>query len=674
VAVLVVAAGALWAGPVRRARNRSWARDVAIPRLVTLAETGDWEEAYALAKQVERRAPGDSLYEATLPKFARRYRIHTRPEGAEVWRKAYDAPDSAWEMIGRTPLDHALMALSGPGGTFLDANRIRIRAPGYRTLDLVGMPFEDSVITLDRDDSIPPEMVRIGGGSVVPSYPGFANTAPVQVAPYLMDRFEVTNRDYRRFVDSGGYRRRELWKEPIEKDGRPIPWERAMAMMTDRTGRTGPATWEAGDYPSGKADEPVGGVSWYEAMAYARFAGKSLPTVVHWSHAASVRNSAWIVPASNFSGQGPVPVGKTRGISAFGTYDMAGNVREWCLNAFGGAADSQRFILGGGWDDPPYRFNDAYAQAPFDRSPLNGIRLVRYPASDSNVARASAPIVRRLRDNSAVKPVSDAVFAAYLQMYEYDRKPLEPRVLEKVDEGEWTRELVAMHAAYGSDTLQVYLYLPKHRSGPVPAVVFFPPGSAVAYPALPTAETFHFDYLLKSGRAVLYPVYKGTYQRRDSLRSDTPDSTAFWRDHVVMWAKDMRRAIDYLETRPEVTTQNLAYYGISWGGELGGLMPAVDPRIKVVLLQVAGLEFDPIRPEVDPVNYLPHIRVPTLMVNGRYDFYFPVATSQDPMFRLLGTPPDQKRHVVEEGSHFVPRPRLIQEMLAWLDRYQPIGR
>jgi pimeloyl-ACP methyl ester carboxylesterase len=105
---------------------------------------------------------------------------------------------------------------------------------------------------------------------------------------------------------------------------------------------------------------------------------------------------------------------------------------------------------------------------------------------------------------------------------------------------------------------------------------------------------------------------------------------------------------------------------------MGGLMPAVEPRIKVNLLYVAGLGFERARPEVDPVNFLPRIRIPTLMLNGRYDFFFPIKTSQVPMFRLLGTPTDQKRYVVEDGSHFVPRTRLIQETLAWLDRYQPL--
>ena len=171
---------------------------------------------------------------------------------------------------------------------------------------------------------------------------------------------------------------------------------------------------------------------------------------------------------------------------------------------------------------------------------------------------------------------------------------------------------------------------------------------------------------------MLYPVYKGTYQRRDSLKNDTQDTTNFWRDHVVMWAKDMRRGIDYLETRPDVDTGHLAYYGVSWGGALGGLLPAVEPRIKVSALLVAGLDFPRTRPEVDPLNFVTRVRIPTLMVNGRYDFFFPVESSQVPMFNLLGTPAADKRHVVVEGSHDVPRARLIQEVLSWLDKYQPL--
>lgn len=173
----------------------------------------------------------------------------------------------------------------------------------------------------------------------------------------------------------------------------------------------------------------------------------------------------------------------------------------------------------------------------------------------------------------------------------------------------------------------------------------------------------------QSGRAFMYPVYKSTFERGDSLHSDYPNETNFYRDHVIMWAKDLRRSIDYLETRPDVDTKKLAYFGVSWGGELGGLMPAVEPRFRAVVLYVAGLEFQKSQPEVDPFNFLPHIKVPVLMLNGRYDHYFPVETAQRPMFRWLGTPPAEKRQVIYDGGHFVPRPQLIKEILDWLDRY-----
>ena len=668
VVALTILGAWLWFGPLHQMRQRRWAREQGIPQLLALADRGQWDSAYALAVRVQALNPADSLFRALQPRFARRVNLRTDPPGATVWRKNYEASDSAWMLLGTTPLDSVLLALSGSGaGGFLNSNRLRLEAPGYRTLQLVGVSFQGT-IKLDRDNAIPAEMVRVAGGALEVQFPGFENILkPIVLGDYLMDRFEVTNAEFKAFVDSGGYRRRELWEYPFVKTGRALSWEQAMASMTDRTGRAGPSTWEAGEFPAGQDRYPVAGVSWYEAAAFAKFVGKSLPTVAHWNHAATVRNSAWMVPLSNFSGQGTAAVGTTRGISGYGTYDMAGNVREWCLNASG----PERFILGGGWNDLPYQFNDSYTQAPFDRSPANGIRLVKYLTVDRNFSLAAEPLRRAPRDFLKERAAPDVVYAAYRRMYEYDRTPLEAKVLEKVDEGEWTRELVRTHAAYAGDSLLVYLYLPKRGVKPYPAVVYFPSGGAIHGQTL---EVRSINFIIKSGRAVLYPVYKGTYQRRDSLKTDTQDSSNFYRDHVVMWAKDLSRGIDYLETRTDVATDHLAFYGLSWGGEMGALMPAVEPRIRVNVLYVAGLDFPRTRPEVDPINFISRITIPTLMINGRYDFFFPLESSQIPMFQLLGTPADQKRHVIAEGSHFVPRPRLIPEVLDWLDRYQPVGR
>jgi pimeloyl-ACP methyl ester carboxylesterase len=70
------------------------------------------------------------------------------------------------------------------------------------------------------------------------------------------------------------------------------------------------------------------------------------------------------------------------------------------------------------------------------------------------------------------------------------------------------------------------------------------------------------------------------------------------------------------------------------------------------------------------VDLTGRITIPVLMINGRYDYTFPLETHQKPMFDLLGTPPEHKRHVVYEAGHWpFPRAEFIRENLAWLDKY-----
>ena len=109
--------------------------------------------------------------------------------------------------------------------------------------------------------------------------------------------------------------------------------------------------------------------------AFAGWAGKRLPTVFHWNRAALPFAASQVVPPSNLAGTGTVPVGTTHSVNRFGVHDLAGNVREWARNEV--TPDGQRFILGGGWNDPEYAFADAYAQSPWDRSAANGFRCMR---------------------------------------------------------------------------------------------------------------------------------------------------------------------------------------------------------------------------------------------------------------------------------------------------------
>jgi dienelactone hydrolase len=661
-AVAIVLGGTgLTLGLRRNARLR-YARERLLPRIRELADSGATEPAYQLAREAATIVQRDSELEKLWPRIALMVNIHSEPAGALVYRRDYAARDTTWQLVGSTPLDSVWFPLG--------FSRIKVEERGFQTfLGAIDPHWVPSApIRLDPDSAAASGMVRIPAADRLElHFPGLDHLPPVTLAEFFLDRTEVTNRQFKAFVDSGGYRRREFWQEPFVDGKQRLSWDAAMARFRDKTGRPGPATWEVGDYPAGQGDFPVTGVSWYEAAAYARFAGKSLPTIFHWSRAAETRDASWIVPASNFKGTGLLPAGTSGGLGPFGTLDMAGNAREWCLNETAG----QRYILGGGWNDPTYQFTEAFAQPPFDRSLTNGFRLTRYGPGDTTVAAASRPIARPDRDISKEHPVSATVFGIYRSLYAYDPTPLRADSEESdTSVADWVRERVSYDAAYGGERVIAYLFLPKHSRPPYQTVVYFPGAIAMLTRSSRTSlEIDAIDFILKSGRAVLYPVYKSTYERGDSLASWYANGTNRYREHVVMWAKDFRRSIDYLETRPDVDAHRLAYYGRSWGGYLGGILPAVEPRLRTVVLYVAGLQIQRGQPEVEPVNFLPRITVPVLMLNGRYDHFFPVETSQVPMFRLLGTPAADKRHVIYDGGHFVPRMLLISEVLDWLDHY-----
>jgi formylglycine-generating enzyme required for sulfatase activity/dienelactone hydrolase len=642
---VAVVAVVVWFG--MRTSRVSWARNTALPEVERLAESGDRDAAMRLLREAAAVIPDDPQLDQLMANISVPLSFETEPTGATIFMKGYLNTDRPWVALGETPLTE--ISVSFP-------TRFRAEMPGY-------LPFEGSGFgmhrhfTLFREEDTPESMVYVPVGAAE-----FSDAPMVELEAFWIDKYEVTNKLFKEFVDAGGYRNEEYWREPILQDGRVLTPEQSADLFVDTTGRPGPSGWEVGAYSEGAADEPVGGISWYEAAAFAAWAGKSLPTVFHWHRAAQQSIFSEILLASNFDGQGPAPVGSYDGLGPVGTYDMAGNVREWCVNRTG----DMRYTLGGAWSDPSYMYRDSEAADPLDRSPINGVRTVLI---DGAVPRAAlVPVDEPVYDFSRVEPVGDDIFEVFRSLYAYDRSELDSRV-ESTDDGaeHWRHEVVSIRAAYGNERVPVHLFLPRNASPPYQTVVYFP-GSAPLYLSSSRHLRFEFArFLPQSGRALVYPVYKGTYERQVEMTGPND-----WRDLMIQDSKDLQRTIDYLETRDDIDTSRLAYFGLSWGAGWGPVFTAIETRFSASVLLAGGLsgEEPGQPPESIPLNFMPRSTVPVLMINGRNDFGSPIETEIEPMFALQGAPDEHKRLVVLDGGH-VPESTnaFISEVLDWLDKY-----
>jgi eukaryotic-like serine/threonine-protein kinase len=670
VLVLLVGGGS-WL--VHRSMKIRWAREEALPRISKLIEQDKIGEAYALAVQAEGYIPKDPILAKLWPAMSWSDSIRTVPPGASIYRRNYNAPSSPWEFVGRSPIEKRRFAAADSNWKF--------ELKGYRTVERATFPsflFSPAVITLD-ENSIPAGMVRVDLSTSdgkpqqagLDALPGLEAFPAIPVESYWIDKFEVTNAEFKNFVDHGGYQKPEYWRHEFHKDGRVLSWADAMKLFQDTTGRPGPATWIQGEYPHGQDNYPVTGVSWFEAAAYAEFVGKALPTIYHWRLAAHPSDGPSMIPASNFGGQGPAPVGTYSGMSAFGAYDMAGNVKEWVFNEDG---SGKHYILGGAWSEPSYAFYDPDARSPFQRSTNFGFRCAKYLSNDE-FAKAAIPITARIRDYNLEKPVSDQLFAVYRSLYSYDKTPLNAAVESIQQTDDWKEEKITFDAAYGNERVIAYLFLPLSVKPPYQTVLHFPPAGALYTQSSAQLDGYfeNVEFMIKGGRAVMFTVYKGTFERGANPESSPwPNMTSAYRDRIIMWSKDLGRSVDYLETRPDIDHEKLAYEGYSLGAALGSLLPAVEGRFKAVVLICGGFWLQKRLPEVDQLNFAPRVKAPVLLLSGRFDYVFPTGTSQEPMFRLLGSPKEDKRQVVYNTGHDIPDNEVVKETLNWLDRY--LGR
>jgi serine/threonine protein kinase/formylglycine-generating enzyme required for sulfatase activity/predicted esterase len=685
VTLLVLITGILF---IRRSVNIGWAK-TAVPRIEKLAQAGNYFEAYEMAKQAQDYLPDDPTLIRLLPIISDTLTVTTEPEGARIFLKRF-AGDSApkvygeRQLIGATPIKDLrvargeyILAVEKAGYTTAERTISNVLSLTGNTLVPPDEPSNFQIKLVEADQS-PARMVFVPGGDCRLTSRTRATEKQVHLQDFFMDKYEVTNREYKEFIVAGGYFKRDYWKYPFVKDGKAIAWEEAMKEFRDRTGLEGPRSWTGRNYPEGKAEHPVTDITWYEASAYAAFRGKQLPTVFQWEKAA--RNglftyySGYVLPwgavefGSSVEGHANFNSGGTTGVdnfafgmSPFGCYQMAGNVSEWCFNPL-----AEGFATAGGsWGDLFYVFSDMGVFPGFYTSDKLGFRCVQNaPGAPDNQSAEPIDITARI---PVYAPTSAASFEALLTHYRYDKLPLDAQLIEVKETDEWRREKLTYLSANDERAI-AYLYLPKNSQPPFQVIQFVPAGDVYGgYFTLAESVEMQIAPLIKSGRAVWAVVFKGFKERQYPPNYVSPKwSTVKGRDELVAKATDLRRGLDYLATRDDVDKNRIIYYGYSQGSKEGIIYTAVENRYRALVLVAGSLpaSHSDWLQEVTPANFASHIDVPKLMLNGRYDEVNPLKTSIEPLFKLLREP---KRQYLYDAGHSPPLEIIVPVINNWLD-------
>ena len=536
-AVLVLSAGGwfVW----RSARIR-WAK-AQVAQVAALADAKRYDEAYDLAVAVAPYLPGDPTIPSLMPAISDTVSVTTEPEGAAVYAKRFGrgaaAATSARRLLGTSPLTDARI----PRGEYILSIEKEGYAPIERTVSGVAMRAGAMTILppairirqkLLPVTKVPARMVFVPGGD----YRLIAWSRPtdrrVRLDDYFIDKFEVSNQEYKEFVNAGGYGNRAFWKQSFVKDGREIPWEAGIRLLVDRTGLPGPRTWSNQSFLDGRADYPVTDITWYEAGAYAAFRGKVLPTIFQWEKAArngnlpaaGVTGMPWgafypgdpLENRANF-GKGTLPTSSGEfGMSAFGAYNMAGNVAEWTAND-----SSDGFLAtGGAWGDPTYMFSLFGGRPGFFSSEKVGFRCARNPAEAAgDQGGMRIELEQEVPQYTAPSP---QVFEKLASAYRYEKTPLDARIEQTIETPEWKRERITFVGANGARAI-AYLYLPTHAQRPLQVMHYLPAGDVDGgFRSLPDRWTIAWRPLSEGAVPRLVWCWKATSSASGPRASSVP--------------------------------------------------------------------------------------------------------------------------------------------------------
>ncbi len=643
-----------------------------------------WEAILRL-RDLKEDYPGRMESISILEKqIGREIRLESEPPGASIVVRPLNDQTGPWLDAGATPVTVQLP---------LETVHVKAIFPNTTeiiTRQMVQDPSRDSWILYQPKFK---NMVRIPASDYEPwrdawRLPWLQNRLLPPIDMFDLDHHEVTNAEYQAFVHAGGYTKKENWLPTLGTN-----WKDIVKSFVDSSGMPGPKFWSDGKFLDGLHDHPVVGISWYEAMAYSIWSEKQLPTIYHWLRGAAY-DGFYDIPDTErranmdrlLAGPRDVSMGLMN-VSEYGVMEVEGNVKEWCLNE---STTGEYYAMGGSWQDDEGTMFEPAVYPAITRTEEIGFRCAVYPSHPHLLA--SAPV--RWRHQPKEVLTGDALKAPY--QYD-DSKPWNLKERGLVPLEDLQAYCFEFDAVYGENERVVcYVLLPdaKQFSPPYQVVIGSSPLERDEDGVVRVAGNVfrHYRPILNGGRALVLPALWGNDSTEpNSTRFNTwtpdPDHLEQFEAGMIRVANDISRTTDFICNFDELVRDPK---GVLNSDEMGyvacgltnttcavvadGLLHGRD-RFRAVFFCEGGVLHCEQPPTVDPLNYLPHLKIPTIMLVTKRWLPFPFKNSQKLLFdRIPLRDPEEKELVHIPNYSFGFPPEHIDRDVNWfLNQHLPMS-
>tara|TARA_B110000285_G_scaffold183047_1_gene207047 strand:- start:1512 stop:3761 length:2250 start_codon:yes stop_codon:yes gene_type:complete len=617
-----------------------------LPKISIAYDNNNINYVFKKSKELLAEYPENQILKSFFIKSSWKINVDSDIDKTDVYVKY--GGDSIWNYIGKTPID----SLRVPGLGYWDDFNLKLI---NGKTEYIGSKGEYGFFNISLIEKLPDGFVlKKSKEDVFMNMPGVYFGSNIKIDAFGVSKKEVSNYEFKTFIESGGYENPDYWDFPIIINGHEYSFDEAKSLFTDRYGKSGPKNWSYGEYPDGEGEFPVNGVSWFEARAYAKYKSLDLPNIYQWLDAALLSGFTSKLPELKNSNYNSTKLKNVKFQSANLNLlpNIAGNVREWVINPHG---SDRRSILGGAFNANEYTFNSFYSLNPLDRSVQNGFRLVKN-FDNENEENNNFNIRHIERNFDDEIGVSDEVFEVYKSQFDYPKAPLKVKTSElKSPNPNYSIEKFEMDTPYNSDEkLYGFIISSKEFKNKSVPIIEFPTAGAIFSDKFIIDENLLKErkYILDEGYSLIIPVYYNNYDREKPLKDWWPNESEEYKNAIIKIGKDFKRVIDYLETREDLEIKKLSYLGYSWGSVTSNILLAIDERVKSAAIFIGGLMLQKSRKEIEAHIYLRRIKIPILHIVGKLDGIFEYEDSFLPWNKLIGTPEEDKFIIaVDNAGH-----------------------